>query len=141
MGLYFHFFRGGWWNDARAHNNFMIAKFTAQMRPRAQGSQRVTEEHNSFIGASINARTKEFLERSHWLSLQSGSACHKILKIDTRCAIFRCKWPTSSQGSSRRCLTIICRRTKPSILASLLITFLLAPSNVGTVVGCGGTGS
>ena len=65
-GLYFHFFRGGWWNDARAHNNFMIAKFTAQMRPRAQGSQRVTEEHNSFIGASINARTKEFLERSHW---------------------------------------------------------------------------
>ena len=44
----------------------MIAKFTAQMRPRAQGSQRVTEEHNSFIGASINARTKEFLERSHW---------------------------------------------------------------------------
>ena len=37
-----------------AHNNFMIAKFTAQMRPRAHGSQRVTEEHNSFIDASIN---------------------------------------------------------------------------------------
>ena len=36
-----------------AHNNFMIAKFTAQMRPRARGSQRVTKEHNSFIGASI----------------------------------------------------------------------------------------
>ena len=37
-----------------AHNNFMIAKFTAQMRPRAHGSQWVTEEHNSFIDASIN---------------------------------------------------------------------------------------
>ena len=58
------FLEGGWWNDARAHNNFMIPKFTAQMRPRAQGSQRVTEEHNSFIGASINARAKEFIERS-----------------------------------------------------------------------------
>ena len=47
----------------------MIAKFTAQMRPRAQGSQRVTEEHNSFIGASINAMAKEFVEESQTDSL------------------------------------------------------------------------
>ncbi len=32
---------------AAAHNNFMIAKFTVQMRPRARGAQWVTEDRNS----------------------------------------------------------------------------------------------
>ena len=41
----------------------MIAKVITQMRPCGQGSQLGTEEHNYSIGASINARTKEILER------------------------------------------------------------------------------
>ena len=62
-----------------AHNNFMIAKFTAQMRPRARGSQRVTKEHNSFIGASIThselkVETSEIKEHKDALLL--SLSCH-----------------------------------------------------------------
>ena len=66
----------------------------------------------------------------------SGTACHKIFKINNRCANFCSKSPASAHCSERRLPTVVCCWRNLSTSVSFDMTLQRASSNVRTSAEC-----